>query len=666
MILVTGASGFLGLNLVRALIDGGEHVRALVRSDAAAGAVEAVGRGRVGTIEAVTGDVLDATSLAKASTGCRLVYHLAGSYRGSDQQLRRTHVEGTRNLLRAVEGGGRLVLVSSTSVYGWERPWPADELTPPQPLTAYGEAKLAAESLVQAWTGGEGIVVRPTIVYGPGDRLGMLPRAARLLARGLRLFPGAGTNRIHLLHVADFVAGLQLIGERGRGVFVLAGPEPAPIRRILESLASAARLPSPVFGVPAAGAHAVATGLETAWRALGREAPLTRHAVDVVVRDRSFSWARAARELSWAPRVALEDSLHETAAWLTTNDPGVRRRARSLHRASARAEEDPTPVAGGVASSPGPPWQVYFDDPDEGLGTVYERFGLSDLLDRAVERTASQSVLHAPLFGMMGIPGLDCVFQARRGVHAGLLDVDPARLEAVTSLWRRLGLSPTTHLAPWPDTSAWPDLLPDRYDLVFSFAGLWWFDDPWQVLAAQARWARKGVLVVVPNRNVFMAVRSRLWHKDMFERLNEDALRFESLTAAAARAGLEPVEDGWFDLPPFPDTSVPLRQVLTQALNRRRSKNTEPNEPAADGGAWRWTILRLLEGDDPTLEERVRRLGFIERRATKGLMQRFAHHRWVLLLPRSSSGSPADPASAALTARAQAAPGVLTQENRNS
>jgi hypothetical protein len=240
---------------------------------------------------------------------------------------------------------------------------------------------------------------------------------------------------------------------------------------------------------------------------------------------------------------------------------------------------------------------------------------------------------------MIGTPGLDGVFQARRGVPTGLLDVDPERLAAVEEMWAGLGLSPTAHLAPWPDISAWPELLPDSYDLVFSFAGLWWFEDPWAVLAAQARWARKAVLYVIPNRNVFMALRARLWHRDMFDQLNEDAMSFDSLSAAADRLGLDVVEDGWFDLPPFPDTSVPLRQVLMRALGRSGGHGEEGHgaPPAPEGGAWRWAILPHLQGEDPDLEERVRKFELIERRATPWMLRRFAHHRYALLVPRAPS-----------------------------
>ena len=155
---------------------------------------------------------------------------------------RRCFVDGTARLLEAVEPDARLVLLSSTSVYGWDQAWPADHTTPPQPSSAYGRAKLAAEDLVRARSTGTPstgtpstgtpstgtpstgtpsigtpspggtVIARSTIVYGSGDRDGMLARVARLLARHVRWLPGDGANRVHLIHVDDLVAALLLPG----------------------------------------------------------------------------------------------------------------------------------------------------------------------------------------------------------------------------------------------------------------------------------------------------------------------------------------------------------------------------------------------------------------------------------------------------------------------
>ena len=623
--LVTGASGFIGRHLVAALAADGRPVRALVRSEEAATLALAAGASEV-----ARGDVRDAASLGEAAAGCPLLYHLAGTYRGSAAELRVTHVDGTANVLAAAEPGSRVVYVSSTSVYGWDRLWPADHGTPPRPASAYGDAKVEAEGLVRSWAKGSAVVARPTIVYGVGDEGGMLARVHRLLKRGVRVLPGTGDNRIHLTHVDDVVAALVLLGQQGDGVFVLAGPEAAPVRRIFGLLAEGAGLPAPRFAVPGNVLRPVAVGMESVWSAMGREGepPLNRHAVDVATRDRAYDSTRAAEVLGWKPLVTLDEGVPEVGRWLASREEGDGKASTSSVAS----------VAGNVREgSLGFDWRAYVEDPDEGLGTVYERFALRDVIKEAITRTGSQSVLHAPQFGMMGFPGLDAVFCAREGIRVGLLDFDEERLDAVVAEWHKIGLEPQTHLVPGPDPTTWPEQLGAHYDLVFSFAALWWFADPWAVLAAQARWAEKGVLSCVPNKNVFMRLRARLWHQDLFERLNEQALDARAMTAAGEAAGLRAVDTGLFDIPPFPDTSVPLAKVLRAALGKRNppadaASGARTEKDGGGEGAWAWSILPYLHGEQPDLEERIARLARWERYLPAPVAPGLAHHRYVLFV----------------------------------
>jgi hypothetical protein len=232
---------------------------------------------------------------------------------------------------------------------------------------------------------------------------------------------------------------------------------------------------------------------------------------------------------------------------------------------------------------------------------------------------------------MMGIPGLDAALLAGRGVRVGIADTDAERLEAVVGLWERLGLAVQPHLLD-PDPAAWPADLGVHYDLVFSFAALWWFDDPWKVVEAQARWADKALVTSVPNKNVFMRLRAALWHRRLFEELNEDALDTGHLAGLAPSLGMHVVESGLFDMPPFPDTSVPLAKVLRAARGRSAT--------ADDGdGGWSWSILPYLEGEADDLPERIERIGAFERHFPRVLAPAWAHHRYVVMERGTSSQS---------------------------
>jgi nucleoside-diphosphate-sugar epimerase len=314
--LVTGASGFIGRHLVAALGAKGIPVRALVRNEEGADRVRTVAAGY--DVGFAFGDVRDADSLVTAAADCQLVFHLAGTHRCPPGEMRAVHVGGTFNLLGALEPGARVVYVSSTSVYGWGRLWPVDDTMPAQPNSSYGRAKLTAEGLVQRWEGGSAVIARPTIVYGLGDDSGTLARIVGLLQlSGFRL-PGNGQNRMHLTHIDDVVDGLVRLGDRGEGVFILAGPEAVPVSRVFGLLTDGAGLARPRFGISAGLLRAAAASVEAVWSVAAPtfEAPLTGHAVDVVTRDRAYAAERARRELGWSPQVQLEQGLPLVGSWL--------------------------------------------------------------------------------------------------------------------------------------------------------------------------------------------------------------------------------------------------------------------------------------------------------------------------------------------------------------
>jgi nucleoside-diphosphate-sugar epimerase len=303
---VTGASGFVGRNLVSALVGEGHSVRAAGTTDAA--------------------------GLRTAAAGCKLVFHLAGSDRGSPGRLRAEHAGAMANLLDAVELGTRIVYVSSTSVYGWDRLWPVDDTMPTQPTSAYARAKLAAERLVQHWDGGSLVIARPTTAYGIGDNNGILARAVRLLAQPGFRFPGNGQSRMPLTHVDDVVDGLVRLGAGGEGMFILAAPEPLRVSRVLGLLADGADLAPPRFGAPASVVRAAVGGIEAAWSVTAPmgEAPFSRHEVDLITRDQGYSADRARRKLGWSPLIRPEDALPALGAWLARRASGLRDEPENL------------------------------------------------------------------------------------------------------------------------------------------------------------------------------------------------------------------------------------------------------------------------------------------------------------------------------------------------
>ena len=207
-VLITGGTGFIGIELVRELCNRGIRPRLLVRRPHRAALVSKL------DVELVHGDLSSPAALSRAVEGIDTVFHLGG--RASFESYRRlkpTIVDGTVALGRvAAEAGVRqFVFASSLFVYG-DQTWPITPETPAVPAIAYGQAKLEAETELAAIASSHGMGlanVRLPHVYGPQSILFQQVRS------GLAIFPGGMSNRCGQMHVEDAARLLTAVGELG-------------------------------------------------------------------------------------------------------------------------------------------------------------------------------------------------------------------------------------------------------------------------------------------------------------------------------------------------------------------------------------------------------------------------------------------------------------------
>jgi nucleoside-diphosphate-sugar epimerase len=321
--LVTGANGFVGSHVVERLVAQGERVRALVRATSDRRFLDGE------SVETAVGDVGDASAageerLARATEGCRAVYHVAGVVRArSQEEYDRVNAAGAARIARAAARAGvrRFVLVSSQAAAGPNTgAAPRDEAEPERPVTAYGRSKLAGERLVaEAARGGslEVVVVRPPAVYGPRDRAFLM--LFRLVSRGLLLlYPGADTQEVSLIHVRDLAAGLALAGERAPAgaIYYLTDGGRATSAALGDTIARALGKRPLRIVLPTGVGMAAAWASETFGRLSGRPVTLTRERLRQWSAPRwTVSDARARREIGYAPQVDLESGMSETALW---------------------------------------------------------------------------------------------------------------------------------------------------------------------------------------------------------------------------------------------------------------------------------------------------------------------------------------------------------------
>jgi dihydroflavonol-4-reductase len=321
--LVTGATGFVGANLVRQLLADGRTVRALVRRSSNRLAIEGL------SIEICEGDLLDPASLRRAVTGVQHVYHVAADYRlwaRDPRELYRANVDGTRAVLAACADVGveRVVYTSTVGALGIPADGsPGTETTPvtlADMVGPYKASKFLAEQVALEWAkrGLPVVIVNPSTPVGPWD---VKPTPTGQIVvdflRG-RLFATLDTG-LNLVHVRDVARGHILATERGRvGEKYILGHRNCSLTEIFAMLAAGTGRPAPRLRVPYVLAWCGAAAMEAGARLTGRAPQVPLVAVRMARKRMYFSAAKAVRELG-LPQTQVEDALRDAVEWFAAH-----------------------------------------------------------------------------------------------------------------------------------------------------------------------------------------------------------------------------------------------------------------------------------------------------------------------------------------------------------
>jgi nucleoside-diphosphate-sugar epimerase len=314
---VTGASGFIGRNLVGRLRDEGHEVRCLLRPDggpAPAGAAQ------------VKVDLRDPAAVRSCAAldGADAIFHVGGATRArSASAFAAANVAPTRNLLDALATRRlrpRFVYVSSQAAAGpaTAREWPTVEEDTPRPVEEYGRSKLEAERVVSSF--GDRmptVIVRPCSVLGPFDRdfLRMFAHAQR----GMVIYPGVERSWLSLLHVADVVEGLLAAARMDAAVgrtYFLASKEPVQWLALGREIEAAIGKRVGHVNIPGALVSAAAH-IGDLVGAFMLQTPLLNSNKVTLSRQRFWvcSADRAAKELGWSQSCSLPDAVRDTYLW---------------------------------------------------------------------------------------------------------------------------------------------------------------------------------------------------------------------------------------------------------------------------------------------------------------------------------------------------------------
>ncbi len=316
IVLVTGASGFLGRAVAAELVGRGHDVRTLQRRPS----------GVVGVTD-IAGSITDASCVAHAVDGVESVVHLAAkvSLTGPENEFRAVNVDGTRSLLDAAERSGvtRFVYVSSPSVAYAGSALAGISAEPASPQHAqgnYARTKAAAELLALA-RDSEAIrvvAIRPHIVWGPGDTQ-LIERIVERARRGRVPLLNGGTALIDTTYIDNaatgIVAALDRLDVAHGNAYVLTNGEPRPVGELLAGICLAAGVRPPRWSIPAGVGLLAGSAIERAWaiRPGAGEPPMTRFLAQQLSTAHWFDQRETRRALDWSPAVSIDEGLRRLA-----------------------------------------------------------------------------------------------------------------------------------------------------------------------------------------------------------------------------------------------------------------------------------------------------------------------------------------------------------------
>ncbi|MGD0305271.1 MAG: hopanoid-associated sugar epimerase [Candidatus Acidiferrales bacterium] len=323
LILVTGATGFVGSHVARLLVERGDRVRVLVRAKSNMKALDGV------NVEPVVGDLRDSSSLVRAMDGAQRVFHVAADYRlwtRHPEEIYESNVGGTERLLEAAEKAGveRFVYTSTVATIAVPRhgalPDESINASIDEMIGHYKRSKFQAEqvAIAAARKGGPVVIVNPTAPVGPLDWK-PTPTGKIILDFLNGKMPAYVDTGLNVAPVEDVAVGHLLAAEKGRfGERYILGGTNMTLKEILNALAPIAGRPAPRVKLPHAVALAAGYADEFVSRIAGREPKIPVEGVKMSRHRMFVQTGKAERELGYT-HSSIPAALERAVRWYESN-----------------------------------------------------------------------------------------------------------------------------------------------------------------------------------------------------------------------------------------------------------------------------------------------------------------------------------------------------------
>lgn len=324
-ILVTGATGFIGQHLVRALLEKNYKVRIFTRDKNKAKKI-------FPQAEIVEGSINDKDAINRALKTINIVYHLAAirhQWGISKKDYQKVNDDFTETLLQysANHKIEKFIFASSVAVFGWPGKNIINEKNKYKYENSYGFSKILSESLIKKYFNKRGlkyVIIRPSITYGPNDPAGMITKLTKMIKNKKYFTVGNGKNKVQLCYIDDLIQGFILAMENPEAInndFIITSTKPISINDLVQIICQELKINKPKLKIPKIIAYIAAFILETIIykifkiKITGKEPIITKEKINVMTANRAYNIEKAMKVLGYLPKHDYVSGIKKTIDW---------------------------------------------------------------------------------------------------------------------------------------------------------------------------------------------------------------------------------------------------------------------------------------------------------------------------------------------------------------
>ncbi len=272
-------------------------------------------------------------------------------------------------------------------------------------------------------------------------------------------------------------------------------------------------------------------------------------------------------------------------------------------------------------------WKKYYDNPDEGLGSSYERIIIHNKILEIANKYGVKSVLEVPSFGFTGTSGINSMGLAYEGMKVSLVDHDQERLDLINRVWQESNLEAKLVYLEKYSSIPFED---NSFDMSWNFSALWFVNDLKQFLKELTRVTSKVVILAVPNRSGLGYLSQKyLGKEDLNKYLKEENIIPRNFIKVMNDLGWKKISNGYFDCPPWPDIGMAKEDFLKKLGLGFLVKNQPVNEEKDP-----LTVLDYWQDKDKDFASKMMNYYWLEKIAPDSFKAIWAHHKYYVFRQR--------------------------------